>query len=101
MSISGLLALGLTLGVAPMGARAATVVVNPGDSIQAAVDAAQPGDTVRVMPGDYTETHGNAAAVRITKRLKLIAQEQPGRQGSPPARRRQPARHPDRAGEPG
>jgi len=73
MSISGLLALGLTLGVAPMGARAATVVVNPGESIQAAVDAAQPGDTVRVMPGDYTETHGNAAAVRITKRLNLIA----------------------------
>ena len=34
---------------------AATITVNPGDSIQAAVDAAAPGDTVKVMPGDYTE----------------------------------------------
>jgi len=32
------------------------IVVNPGDSIQAAVDQAQPGDTVRVMPGLYQET---------------------------------------------
>ncbi len=32
------------------------IVVNPGGSIQAAVDQAQPGDTVRVMPGLYQET---------------------------------------------
>ena len=31
-------------------------LVNPGDSIQAAVEAAQPGDTIRVMPGTYSET---------------------------------------------
>lgn len=28
-----------------------TITVNPGDSIQAAVEAAQPGDTIQVMPG--------------------------------------------------
>jgi parallel beta-helix repeat protein len=49
------------------------IVVRPGESIQAAVDAAMPGDTVTVMPGDYTEPHSNRAAVRITKPLKLIA----------------------------
>ncbi len=33
-----------------------TLIVNPGDSIQAAVEVAKPGDTIRVMPGIYTET---------------------------------------------
>src|SRR5262249_12340025 len=38
-------------------------------------DAAAPGDTVKVMPGDYTQTQsGTVAAVRITKPLKLEAQ---------------------------
>ncbi len=67
----------LTLGVAalcmPVVTLAATHIVQPGQSIQAAVDAAAPNDTVLVMPGDYTETHGNQIAVRITKSLKLYA----------------------------
>jgi len=36
--------------------HAAILDVNEGDSIQAAVEAAQPGDTIRVHPGVYRET---------------------------------------------
>ena len=31
-------------------------IINPGDSIQAAVELATPGDTIQVMPGTYSET---------------------------------------------
>ncbi len=55
----------------------ATRTVRPGESIQAAVDAASPGETVKVMPGDYVETHEGRAAVRITKPIKLIAASNP------------------------
>ena len=71
----------LTLGVAalcvPGAALAAKHVVRPGESIQAAVDAAKPKDTVVVMPGDYMEMHGGEDAVLITKSLKLIAKSKP------------------------
>ncbi|MDG0970124.1 MAG: right-handed parallel beta-helix repeat-containing protein, partial [Porticoccaceae bacterium] len=33
-----------------------THIINPGDSIQAAVEMAVPGDTIQVMPGTYSET---------------------------------------------
>lgn len=66
------LVLGFAVVAAPNAASAASVTVGPGQSIQDAVDAAAPGDTVRVLPGDYIETHGGTAAVRITKSLKLI-----------------------------
>jgi parallel beta-helix repeat protein len=58
-------------------ALAASWTVSPGQSIQAAVDAAAPGDIVKVLPGDYVETHGDSAAVRVTKKLKLIAKSNP------------------------
>ena len=62
---------------APVGALAASFTVVPGKSIQAAVDAASPGDTIKVMPGDYTEPHAGSAAVRITKPLKLLGKSKP------------------------
>ena len=36
--------------------HAETLTVNPGESIQATVAKAKPGDTIRVMPGTYKET---------------------------------------------
>src|SRR5688572_10513384 len=71
--ICAVLASGLFVWCAPATSPAATITVTPGQSIQAAVDAAAPGDTVKVMPGDYTETHGGQAAVMVSKRLRLIA----------------------------
>ncbi|WP_067284949.1 right-handed parallel beta-helix repeat-containing protein [Streptomyces jeddahensis] len=54
------------LGAAPPTAAAARHVVLPGQSIQQAVDAAQPGDTIVIAPGTYRES------VLITKsRLTL------------------------------
>jgi parallel beta-helix repeat protein len=41
------------VGAAPASANA--LVVHPGESIHAAVDAANPGDTVAVLPGTYRE----------------------------------------------
>ncbi len=61
----------VTTGAVPSG-----VTVRPGQSIQAAVDAAAPGDTITVLPGDYIETHSGTAAVWIDKPLKLIARSE-------------------------
>ena len=54
------------------------ITVQPGESIQAAVDAAPPGGTVVVMPGEYVETHGGQAAVLIEKPLQLVANRENG-----------------------
>ena len=43
----------LSVPVAAAAAGGTTIVVNPGQSIQAAVNTAQPGDTVLVKPGVY------------------------------------------------
>lgn len=45
-----------TGGAAAVYEGGAVHVVKDGESIQAAVNAAQPGDTIRVMPGTYIET---------------------------------------------
>lgn len=71
MTLGAVLALATGCGNSSNGGS--SITVNPGESIQAAVDAAQPGQTVVVKPGDYVESHDAAAAVRITKPLQLIA----------------------------
>ena len=65
------LGFGIALSV-PAAAAAAggtTIVVNPGQSIQAAVNQAQPGDTVLVKPGVYHQSvlikHGRDHASRV------------------------------------
>ena len=73
LSIGAVSVLGFAVVCTPTVAPAASFRVTPGQSIQEAVDAASPGDTIKVMPGDYTETHAGTAAVRITKPLKLLA----------------------------
>ncbi len=73
VSICAVLVLGLAVVSTPTAATAKSVTVNPGESIQAAIDAAAPGDTVKVMPGDYDMETGSPAAITINKPLKLIA----------------------------
>ncbi|WP_251093073.1 right-handed parallel beta-helix repeat-containing protein [Streptomyces sp. Caat 7-52] len=46
---------GAVLGTTPASAAHQTLVVRPGESIQKAVNAARPGDTVLVMAGTYRE----------------------------------------------
>jgi hypothetical protein len=53
--VAGLVIAALTIA-SPVFATADTHVVHPGESIQAAVDAASPGDTILVTPGTYRES---------------------------------------------
>ena len=53
--------------------------VFPGDSIQAAIDAASPGDTIMVEPGVYNENANSRYGLRITTdNLRLIGKPQRG-----------------------
>ena len=72
------LALALTLARAST-AGAGTVVVHSGESIQAAVDAAPAGTTIRVEPGTYHEA-GDTRAVTVTEEgIRLVGAARPGR----------------------
>src|SRR5215831_5818761 len=52
-------------------ALAATLVVHPGESIQAAVDGANPGDTIAVEPGTYREP-GRPCPTDSTHRCAVV-----------------------------
>ena len=49
------------------------IIVKRGESIQAAVDRAQPGDTILVLPGTYTGTPGDDSVVDVqTSNLTIV-----------------------------
>lgn len=69
---------GLTL-VAASPAGAAAIVVGPGQSIQAAVDAAAPGSTIQVRPGTYFENVViTKAAIRLQGSGSRVTHLRPG-----------------------
>lgn len=51
----------------PAGALAGTIIVPDGESIQQAVEAANPGDTIIVKSGIYNGTSGDSAGNRAYK----------------------------------
>jgi hypothetical protein len=70
------------LGIALLGfstaAHATVHRVSPGESIQAAVDAASPGDTILVEPGTYYGTDSTYGLRIATDNLRLIGKVKPG-----------------------
>jgi parallel beta-helix repeat protein len=65
------------LGAMPAGAR--TIVVHPGQSIQAAVNAARPGSTIVVMPGTYHEGGWPHAVTVAQDGIRLVGRARHGR----------------------
>lgn len=55
-AVAALVGTGIGLGATPAAAVHQTLVVHQGESIQKAVNSAQPGDTVLVLPGVYKES---------------------------------------------
>ena len=71
--------LGLAVFTIATAADAAVHRVFPGESIQAAVDAASPGDTILVEPGTYQEDPNGEYGLHITTdNLRLICKVKKG-----------------------
>ncbi|MFK7976823.1 MAG: right-handed parallel beta-helix repeat-containing protein [Halioglobus sp.] len=74
-AILGVVLLGTTLSAQAMVHR-----VYEGESIQAAIDAAAPGDTILVEPGTYQESADAGYGLRIsTDNIRLIGKDRPHR----------------------
>jgi parallel beta-helix repeat protein len=67
----------LTVAVLALPASAAgkVIKVGPGESIQAGVNAADPGDTVQIAPGTYTEATQAACPPRATRACAVVVTE--------------------------
>jgi hypothetical protein len=68
----------VVMALAATPAFGGTIEVHPGESIQAAIDRAPAGTTIRVLPGVYHET-GAVRALTVTQsRIHLVGAARPG-----------------------